>query len=47
MDIVDRFRQKNIKILEIPKWGPYLRKEWENNFASHLNEKKKSNPFIR
>ncbi|MGD6844817.1 DUF4275 family protein [Bacillus infantis] len=41
MDIVDRFRQKNIKILEIPKWGPYLRKEWENNFASHLNEKEK------
>lgn len=27
---------KDLKVLEIPKWGSYLRKKWLKNFASHL-----------
>lgn len=46
MDIVDKLKRKNIKVIEIPKWGAYLRKEWENNFANHLNDKEKSYLFI-
>lgn len=45
MDIVDKLKNKNIKVKEIPKWGAYLRKEWEKNFANHLNDKEKK-PFI-
>ena len=36
-------KSKQIKIIEIPKWGEYLRKQWENNFTDHLSiEEKKS-----
>src|SRR5690554_6449116 len=46
MDIVDKLKNKNIKVIEIPKWGTYLRKEWENNFANHLNEKEKKEIYL-
>ena len=46
MDIVDKLKRKNIKVLDIPKWGTYLRKEWENNFANHLNEKEKKTIYL-
>ena len=43
MEISQILKNKNIKITEIPKWGTYLRKQWENNFADHLKlEEKKS-----
>ncbi len=40
-DLYDRLKTKKIKITEIPKWGPYLRKQWGNIFASHLSDKDK------
>jgi hypothetical protein len=46
MDLVDKLKRKNIKVLDIPKWGTYLRKEWENNFANHLNEKEKQEIYL-
>ncbi|MBT2680808.1 DUF4275 family protein [Bacillus sp. ISL-35] len=46
MDIVDKLKRKNIKVLDIPKWGTYLRKEWENNFANHLDEKEKEAIYL-
>lgn len=46
MDIVDKLKRKNIKVMDIPKWGTYLRKEWENNFANHLNEKEKKAIYL-
>ncbi|MEA3321144.1 MAG: DUF4275 family protein [Bacillota bacterium] len=46
MDIVDKLKNKNIKVMEIPKWGTYLRKEWEKNFANHLNEKEKKTIYL-
>jgi len=42
MDLVDKLRSQKIRVLEIPKWGPYLRKQWENHFASHLDLNEKS-----
>lgn len=29
-------QNKDLKVLEIPKWGRYLRGKWLENFASHL-----------
>jgi hypothetical protein len=45
MDI-DKLKSKNIKVIEIPKWGAYLRKEWENNFANHLSDKEKRSIYL-
>ncbi|SES13687.1 DUF4275 family protein [Psychrobacillus sp. OK032] len=30
-------RYKELKTLEIPKWGPYLREQWREYFAKHLS----------
>ncbi len=46
MDIVDKLKNKNIKVIEIPKWGPYLRKKWEYNFANHLSDKEKKSIYL-
>ena len=29
-------QNKELKVLEIPKWGRYLRGKWIENFAGHL-----------
>ena len=29
-------KNKELKVLEIPKWGRYLRGKWLENFAGHL-----------
>lgn len=42
MTIVNKLLNKNMRVREIPKWGVYLRKEWENHFANHLKEEEKS-----
>lgn len=31
-------RTKELKIVEIPKWGNYLRGKWRKCFASHLSD---------
>jgi len=41
LDLVSLLRRKHIKVTEIPKWGTYLRKQWENSFANHLSESEK------
>ncbi|WP_445491515.1 DUF4275 family protein [Niallia sp. 03133] len=46
MDLLEKLKNKNMKIVELPKWGAYLRKEWENNFAHHLNEKEKKSIYL-
>ncbi len=42
MNLIETLKNKKIKVKEIPKWGVYLRKLWEDGFVSHiiLNEKK-------
>lgn len=39
------FKQE-LKVLELPKWGPYLRKSWENAFANHLSKEEKEEIYI-
>ena len=35
-------RYKELRIVDIPKWGTFLREQWRINFASHLsNEEQK------
>lgn len=38
--------RKELKILEIPKWGKYLRKSWENTFANHLTNAEKDSIYL-
>jgi len=36
-------RYKELRIVDIPKWGTFLREQWRINFANHLsNEEQKS-----
>lgn len=46
LDLVLSLRSKKVKVIEISKWGTYLRKQWEDNFASHLSEKEKKSIFL-
>jgi hypothetical protein len=46
MDLVVALRKKKIKVIEIPKWGTYLRKRWEDEFASHLNVAEKKAIYL-
>ncbi|MFJ7934926.1 DUF4275 family protein [Sporosarcina sp. NPDC096371] len=41
MDIVNRLKNKNVRIKEIPSWGSYLRHQWEERFAGHLSNEEK------
>jgi hypothetical protein len=45
-DLYDRLKTKKIKITEMPKWGHYLRKQWENNFANHISDKDKKSIYL-
>lgn len=39
MDLYNTLRKKKMKVYDIPKWGTYLRQEWEGNFVDHLSKK--------
>ena len=47
MDLVSLLRGKKVKVTEIPKWGTYLRKNWEDEFANHLSDKEKRSYLSR
>ncbi|MGN9865368.1 DUF4275 family protein [Bacillus swezeyi] len=38
--------RKELKVIEIPKWGGYLRKSWENIFANHLSKEDKEEIYL-
>ncbi len=46
MSIVDILRNKNVKFSEAPNWGIVLRKNWIDNFASHLSKREKEEIYI-
>ena len=46
MELAKTLRNKNIKVIEIPKWGSFLRKKWEENFANHLTSYEKKHIFL-
>lgn len=41
MKLIDKLNRKNIKVIEIPKGGASLRKQWEDNFANHMSVQEK------
>ncbi|MFI8684754.1 DUF4275 family protein [Rossellomorea sp. NPDC077527] len=45
-DLYERLKDRNMKSIEIPKWGPYLRKKWEAAFVSHLSDEDKESIFL-
>lgn len=46
MDIVNRLKDKKVRVREIPGWGPYIRQQWEVNFAGHLSGEEKEEIYL-
>ncbi|MEH7236714.1 DUF4275 family protein [Bacillus sp. JJ1562] len=46
MDIFNRLIDKKMSVLELPKWGAYLRSEWESHFAGHLSDQEKRTIYL-
>lgn len=46
IDLVESLRGKKVRVIEIPKWGTYLRKQWEDNFANHLTDNEKKSIYL-
>jgi len=46
IDFLSSLQSKKVKVTEIPKWGTYLRKKWEDNFANHLSDKEKKSIYL-
>jgi hypothetical protein len=39
-------KNKELKIVEIPKWGQYLRQQWGESFASHLSKEEQKSIYM-
>lgn len=46
LDLVKLLKTKRIKVIEIPKWGTYLRKRWEDHFVHHLSNEEKQSIYL-
>lgn len=46
MDLAESLRSKKVIVKEIPKWGAYLRKQWEDSFADHLSDNDKRSIYF-
>ena len=46
MEIIDILKSKKVEVTEIPKWGTFLRKQWEDNFANHICLKEKKAIYL-
>lgn len=46
IDLVTLLKKKKVKVIEIPKWGTYLRKQWEDTFVNHLSDKEKKSIYL-
>lgn len=46
MSLVEKLHSKRIKTEEIIGWGTYLRKQWEDAFASSLTETNKKKIYL-
>ena len=46
MDVVEILKNKKIRAKEIPVWGVYLRKRWDEEFAAHLSHQEKESIFL-
>ena len=45
-DLVTSLKSKKVKVTEIPKWGTYLRKKWEDHFCNHLGDNEKKSIYL-
>lgn len=46
MGVVGILKNKKIRVKEIPAWGVYLRKRWDEEFAAHLSHREKESIFL-
>lgn len=46
MDIVNRLKEKKVKVREIPGWGSYLRNQREESFVGHLSDQEKEEIYL-
>ncbi|MGN7761467.1 DUF4275 family protein [Paenibacillus sp. 22594] len=46
IELINFLQHKNIKVTDINKWGVFLRREWEKNFTSHMDESEKKEIFL-
>lgn len=46
MELVDILKNKKVKVTEIPKWGAYLRQQWESKFANHISHEEKKSIYL-
>lgn len=46
MQIIDALRKKKVKVVEVPKWGGYLRQQWEDSFVGHMSLLEKKEIFM-
>ncbi|WP_428912480.1 DUF4275 family protein [Niallia sp. Krafla_26] len=46
VDLISLLANKKVKVTEIPKWGTYLRKKWEDHFANHLDLHEKKSIYL-
>lgn len=46
MQILNILKSKKVRVIEIPKWGAFLRKQWEDIFANHLSVKEKRDIYL-
>ncbi|WP_139904906.1 DUF4275 family protein [Clostridium thermarum] len=46
MQLLKKLKDKKVKVMEIPQWGTYLRKQWEDKFANHLSDSEKREIYM-
>lgn len=46
MNLYDLLSSRQVRLTEIPKWGNYLRGQWEYGFANHLSQEEKEAIFL-
>lgn len=46
MNLIDLLKKKTIKVVEAPKWGVYLRQQWEDSFINHLSLQEKEAIYL-
>ena len=44
--LIEQLQTNNIKFKEIPHWGIYFRKRWDDAFVYHLNESEKEKIYL-
>lgn len=46
VDLYSLLKNKKVRVIEIPRWGTYLKKIWENEFVNHLSDEEKKSIYL-